>query len=59
MADDHQLHTLIAKVICEALSHDPERAIGPEEAKQTSKCIIDALDSAGFQISLKNQLPGK
>jgi hypothetical protein len=55
MADAHQLHALIAKTICEAQSHDRESPLSPEEAKQISKCIVEALESAGFQITPKSQ----
>jgi predicted ATPase len=54
MVDQHQLHALIAKVIAESLNREGER-VSPEEAKQTSKCIVEALESAGFELVLKSQ----
>jgi hypothetical protein len=50
MVDEHHLHALIAKAICDARK-DTENQISPEEAKQISKCIIEAIAGAGFQIS--------
>lgn len=52
MADEHYLYALIAKVICDAREDDTEHHhISPEEAKQISKRIVEALVDAGFQIS--------
>jgi hypothetical protein len=49
MVDEHYLYSVIAKVICDARK-DAEHQIDPEEAKQISKCIVEALTDAGFQI---------
>ncbi len=51
MADQHGLHALIAKAICDARRGDPEREMSPEEAKQIAKCVVEALADAGFQIT--------
>ena len=50
MADEHHLYALVAKAIFDSRK-DTENQISPEEAKQISKCIIDALADAGLQIS--------
>ena len=50
MADEHHLYALIAKVICDARKDDTEHQINPEEAKQISKRIVEALADGGFQI---------
>ena len=54
MVDEHQIYSVIAKVICDARK-DTEHQIDPEEAKQISKCIVEALTDAGFQISLMSK----
>jgi hypothetical protein len=54
MVDEHHLYSVIAKVICDARK-DTEHQIDPEEAKQMSKCIVEALTDAGFQISLASK----
>jgi len=51
MTDQHHLYALIAKAICDAQKGDPEHRMPLEEAKQISKCIVEALADAGFQIS--------
>ena len=56
MADEHHLYALIAKVICDARKDDTEHQIGPEEAKQISKRIVEALADGGFQISPVNEV---
>jgi hypothetical protein len=50
MADEHHLYALIAKVICDARKDDTEHQVSPEEAKQISKRIVEALADGGFQI---------
>ena len=52
MVDQHQVNSIIATAICECSKEHPEQTIGPEEAKQMAKCIIEALTNAGLEISL-------
>jgi hypothetical protein len=51
MTDQHQVHSIIATAICDALKKDPDHRIGTEEAKQVAKCIVEALTDAGLQIA--------
>ena len=50
MPDQHQVHSIIATAICDALRKDPDHRMDTEEAKQIAKCIVEALTSAGLQI---------
>jgi hypothetical protein len=58
MADEHHLYALIAKVICDARKDGTEHQIDPEEAKQISKRIVEALADGGFQISSVSKVGG-
>jgi hypothetical protein len=51
MTDQHQVHSIIATAICDALKKDPDHRIDTEEAKQVAKCIVEALTDAGLQIA--------
>jgi hypothetical protein len=51
MTDQHQVHSIIATAICDALKQDPDHRMDAEEAKQIAKCIIEALSDAGLQIA--------
>jgi hypothetical protein len=51
LADHHQFNSLIATVIVECRKDHPDYVIGPEEAKQIAKCILEALADAGLQIT--------
>ena len=50
MTDRHQLHSIIATAICDACKVNSDRRMDPEEAKQISKCIVEALTDAGLEI---------
>ena len=50
MPDQHQVHSIIATAICDALRKDPDHRMDTEEAKQIAKCIVEALTAAGLQI---------
>jgi len=50
MTDPHQLNSIIATAICDACRVHPDHRIDPEEAKQISKCIVEALTNAGLDI---------
>ena len=50
MGDEHQTNSIIATAICDCRKGHPDGVIGPEEAKQMAKCIVEALFDAGFQI---------
>ena len=50
MPDQHQVHSIIATAICDALKKGPDHRMDTEEAKQIAKCIVEALTSAGLQI---------
>jgi hypothetical protein len=51
MVDPHQLNSIIATAICDACKVHPDRRMDPEEAKQISKCILEALADAGLEIT--------
>ncbi len=51
MTDQHQVHSIIATAICDALKKDPDHRMDAEEAKQIAKCIVEALTDAGLQIA--------
>jgi hypothetical protein len=44
--------SIIATAICECFKERPEQEIGPEEAKQIAKCVIEALAEAGLEMHL-------
>jgi hypothetical protein len=50
MVDLHQVNSIIATAICDARKNHPEGRMDPEEAKQISKCIVEALTDAGLEI---------
>jgi hypothetical protein len=50
LTDQHQANGIIATAICECRKVHPQGGIGPEEAKQIAKCILQALSDAGLQI---------
>jgi len=50
MTDQHQVHSIIATAICDALKRHPDHRMDTEEAKQIAKCIVEALTDAGLQI---------
>jgi hypothetical protein len=52
MTDPHQVNSIIATAICDALKDLQENRMDPEEAKQIAKGIVEALSNAGFQIVL-------
>jgi len=47
MADEHQIHAIIATTICDCQKGHPDRQV---KAKHMAKCIIKALADAGLQI---------
>ena len=51
LADPHQAISIIATALCDARKDHPDHAMSPEEAKQTAKCIVEALSDAGLQIT--------
>ena len=51
MTDQHQVHSIIATAIYDALKKDPDHRMDAEEAKQIAKCIVEALTDAGLQIA--------
>jgi hypothetical protein len=51
MTDQHQVNSIIATAICDALKKDPDHRMDTEEAKQVAKCIVEALIDAGLQIA--------
>jgi cytidine deaminase len=50
MTDPHQVHSLIASAISECSKHSSAGAIHAEEAKILTKCVVEQLGDAGFQI---------
>jgi hypothetical protein len=50
MVDQHQVISIIATAVCECLNEHPGQTIGPEDAKQIAKCVIEALAEAGLEI---------
>jgi hypothetical protein len=50
LTDPHQMNAIIAAAICDCRKDHPDRKIGPQEAKQIAKCIIEALADAGLRI---------
>ena len=54
MADEHQVNSIIATAICDAWKDHPEHRLDPEEAKQISKCILEALNDAGLEVLPKS-----
>jgi len=50
MPDQHQVHSIIATAICDALRKDPDHRMDTEEAGHIAKCIVEALTAAGLQI---------
>ena len=50
MDDPHQVNTIIATAICDALKDRPDGEIGIEEAKLLGKRVVEALNAAGLQI---------
>jgi hypothetical protein len=55
MVDQHQVISIIATAICECFKEHPEQTIGPEEAKQIAKCVIEALSEAGLEIAVHDE----
>jgi hypothetical protein len=55
LTDQHQANAIIATAICDCRKDHPDQAIGPQEAKQIAKCIIEALADAGLQITPINK----
>lgn len=51
MTDQHQANAIIATAICDCRKGLSDQAIGPQQAKQIAKCIIEALADAGLQIT--------
>jgi hypothetical protein len=52
MVDQHQVISIIATAVCECFNERPDQTIGPEEAKQMAKCVIEALAEAGLEIGV-------
>ena len=51
MDDPHQVNTIIATAICDALNDEAGAAlVGIEQAKQVGKRVVEALNDAGMQI---------
>jgi hypothetical protein len=50
------VNSIIATAICECSKQHPDRSIGPEEAKQMAKCIIEALTDARLEIRVREEL---
>jgi len=49
--DPHQVNTIIATAICDALNDEAGAAlVGIEQAKQVGKRVVEALNDAGMQI---------
>jgi hypothetical protein len=46
LVDQHQVISIITTAICE---------LGPEEASQIAKCVIEALAEAGLEIGAHNE----
>ncbi|HTF79024.1 MAG TPA: hypothetical protein VK620_32735, partial [Bradyrhizobium sp.] len=55
LVDQHQVISIIATAIYECFKERPEQEIGPEEAKQIAKCVIEALVEAGLEIGVHNE----
>jgi hypothetical protein len=55
LVDPHQVISIIATAICECFNEQPEQPIGPEEAKQMAKCVIEALTEAGLEIGVHDK----
>ena len=51
MTDPHQVISLMATTICDALRDQPDHRIDPEQAKQIAKSIVEVLSNAGLQIA--------
>jgi hypothetical protein len=54
MDDPHQMNTIIATAICDALKGRAVGEVGIEEAKLLGKRIVEALNDAGLQIVAVN-----
>jgi hypothetical protein len=50
MSDQHQVNTVIASALLDCF-RQREEIIDPEEAKRIAKCIVSALNDAGFQVT--------
>jgi hypothetical protein len=59
MTDQHQANTIIATAILDSMKDHPNCNLDPEEAKVLAKCILAAIEDAGFQITLVDDLPGQ
>lgn len=57
MDDPHQLNTILTSVICQFFKDRAAEPIGIEEAKLLGKEIVAALNSAGLQVTSRDQ-PG-
>ena len=55
MADEHQATTIIATAILDSIKDHPTHNLDPEEIKVMAKCILAALEDAGFKITLVAQ----
>jgi hypothetical protein len=58
MVDEHPANTIIATAILDSTRDYPNHSLQPEEAKMIAKCILAALEDAGFQITLVDQAGG-
>ena len=50
MDDPHQVNTIIATEIYDAVKDRPDGEIGIEDAKLVGKRVVEALNDAGMQI---------
>jgi hypothetical protein len=55
MADEHQANTIMAAALLDSIRDHPNYNLEPEEAKVIAKCILNALEDAGLQITAANQ----
>jgi hypothetical protein len=55
MSDLHQVNTIIASALLDCF-RQREESFDPEEAKQIAKCIVSALNAAGFQVAANDRV---
>jgi hypothetical protein len=51
MTDPHQVISLMATTICDALKDHSDHRLDPEQAKQIAKSLVEALGNAGLKIA--------
>jgi hypothetical protein len=54
MSDPHQVNIVIASALLDCF-RQREEIVDTEEAKRIAKCVISALNDAGFQVAAKDR----